>query len=413
MTQIEQQYRRWEGSHEGIWRRRWVIAGGMLQGCLKGKWLQRLVAGCWIAALGQIILLFFYSQLMSEGSAVYDLFAGDDEEDEGFTLVLSALSIFSKQNPELAISVPWKIVFGFYSLMLFWPTMLVLTVAVPRIISADLSSNAIILYASKAVSRWDYLLGKLGAVVGLIMLTWMGPVLFAWLGGNLLAPGWDYFWLTREALFSSLTFGLVGLGFLAILILGVSALSPNAKVVTSAWLALWLLGWGMEAPAGKTRTDWMLHLSFRYNLSQVHTRVFSPGNTFDKLSAFRNSEGEISPLVRPMRIFTRMQNRELRWADRRARRLVYEEMNEQNPGYEKETQRLVALETDEERRGEIRMEREEARDVFRQELREKIRKEEAAKAIDRQARQFQGALVWLGLLMALSCGVIYLRLRPQ
>ena len=108
-----------------------------------------------------------------------------------------------------------------------------------------------------------------------------------------------------------------------------------------------------------------------------------------------------------------MQNRELRWADRRARRRVDEEMNEQNPGHEKETQRLVAQETDEERREEIRMEREEARDVFRQELREKIRKEEEAKAIVRQARQFQGALVWLGLLMALSCGVIYLRLRPQ
>jgi len=197
------------------------------------------------------------------------------------------------------------------------------------------------------------------------------------------------------------------------LTLGVSALSPNAKVVTSAWLALWLLGWGMEAPASASRTDWMLHLSFRYNLSQVHARVFSPGDTFDKLNAFRNREGEISPLLRPMRIFTRMQNRELRWADRRARRRVYEEMNEQNPGYEQETQRLVAQETDEERHEEIRMEREEARDVFRQELREKIRKEEEAKAIVRQARQFQGALVWLGLLMALSCGVIYLRLRPQ
>ncbi len=410
MTQIEQQYRRWEGSHEGIWRRRWVIAGGMLQGCLKGKWLQRLVAGCWIAALGQIILLFFYSQLVDSTSAVADWLGADDE---GFAMLVFSLEMLIKQNPELAVSVPWKIVFGFYSLMLFWPTMLVLTVAVPRIISADLSSNAIVLYASKAVSRWDYLFGKLGAVAGLIILTWVGPVLFAWLGGNLLAPSWKFFWLTREALFSSLTFGLVGLGFLAVLTLGVSALSPNAKVVTSAWLALWLLGWGMEAPASASRTDWMLHLSFRYNLSQVHTRVFSPGDTFDKLNAFRNREGEISPLVRPMRVFTRMQNRELRWADRRARRRVYEEMNEQNPGYEQETQRLVAQETDEERHEEIRMEREEARDVFRRELREKIRKEEEAKAIVRQARQFQGALVWLGLLMALSCGVIYLRLRPQ
>jgi hypothetical protein len=190
-------------------------------------------------------------------------------------------------------------------------------------------------------------------------------------------------------------------------------LSPNGKVVTFAWLALWLLGWGMEAPAEATRTEWMRHLSFRYNLSQVHTRVFSPGDTFDKLSTFRNREGEVSPLVRPMRVFTRMQNRELRWADRRARRRVYEEMNEQNPEYEQETERLVNLETDEERQEEIRMEREDARDEFRRELRGKIRKEEEAAVIVRQARHFQGALVWLGLLMALSCGVIYLRLRPQ
>ena len=85
----------------------------------------------------------------------------------------------------------------------------------------------------------------------------------------------------------------------------------------------------------------------------------------------------------------------------------------QIPEYEQETERLVNLETDEERQEEIRMEREDARDEFRRELRGKIRKEEEAAVIFRQARHFQGALVWLGLLMALSCGVIYLRLRPQ
>lgn len=410
MTQIEEQYQRWDGSHEGIWRRRWVIAEGMLQGCLKVKWLQRLVAGCWIVALGQIILLFFYSQLVDSTSAVADWLGADDE---GFATLIFSLEMLIKQNPELAISVPWNLVFGFYTLLLFWPTMLVLTVAVPRIISADLSSNAIVLYTSKAVSRWDYLLGKLGAVMGLIVLTWVGPILFAWLGGNLLAPSWKFFWLTREALFNSYIFGLVGMGFLSVLILGISSVSANGKVVTFAWLALWLLGWGMEAPAEATRTEWMRHLSFRYNLSQVHTRVFAPGDTFDQLNTFRDREGEISPLVRPMRMFTRMQNRDLRQAERRARTRVFQKMRELNPEYERETERLLQEENDPERRDEIRMEREESRGLLRRKLREEIRAEEEADVIRRQARHFRGALVGLGLLMALSCGMIYLRLRPQ
>lgn len=410
MTQIEQQYHQWDGNHEGIWRRRWVIAEGMLQGCMKVKWLQRLVAGCWIAALGQVILLFFYSQLVDSTSAVADWLGADDE---GFATLVFSLEMLIKQNPELAISVPWNLVFGFYTLLLFWPTMLVLTVAVPKIISADLSSNAIVLYTSKAVSRWDYLLGKLGAVMGLIVLTWVGPILFAWLGGNLLAPSWKFFWLTREALFNSITFGLVGMGFLSLLILGISSVSANGKVVTFAWLSLWLLGWGMEAPAEATHTEWMRHLSFRYNLSQVHTKVFAPGDTFDQLNTFRDREGGISPLVRPMRMFTRMQNRDLRQAERRTRDRVRMVMGEMTPEYNSETQRLLNEEKNPERQDEIRMEREESRDLFRQNLREEIRAEEEAEVIRRQVRHFRGALVGLGLLMALSCGMIYLRLRPQ
>jgi len=410
MTQIEQQYHRWDGVHEGIWRRRLVIAQGTLRGCLQVKWLKRLVAGCWIAALGQVILLFFYSQLVDSTSALAEWLGADDEQ---FAMLIFSLEILIKQNPELAVSVPWTLVFGFYSLLLFWPTMLVLTVAVPRIIAADLSSNAIVVYASKAVSRWDYLIGKLGAVMGLIMLTWVGPILFAWLGGNLLAPSWKFFWLTREALFNSLIYGLVGLGFLSLLVMGVSSVSPKGKVVTFAWLALWLLGWGMEAPAEATRTEWMRHLSFRYNLGQVHTEIFNPRNTFEQLDTFRGSDGENSPLVRPMRMFARMQNRDLREAERRARFRTFQEMREMNPDYERETQRLVNEENEPEERNQIRINREEQRHEQRQTLRDKILAEEEAKVIRGQARRFRGALAGLGILMMLSCGMMYLRLRPQ
>ena len=62
------------------------------------------------------------------------------------------------------------------------------------LITRDLASNAIIIYASKAVSRGDYLLGKFATAFGLLVLTWLGPVCAAWFVGNLLAPDWRFFW---------------------------------------------------------------------------------------------------------------------------------------------------------------------------------------------------------------------------
>ncbi len=410
MTQIEQQYQHWDGAHEGIWRRRYVIARGALEGCLKLKWLQRLVAGCWLAALGMIILLFFYSQLVDSTSALADWMGAEDAQ---LKMMIFSLELLIQQNPALAISVPWNLVFGFYALMLFYPTMLVLTLAVPRIIATDLSSNAIVVYASKAVSRWDYLLGKLGAVVGLLLLTWVGPLVFAWLGGNLLAPNWSFFWHTREALVDSLVFGLAGLGFLAVLALGVSSLSANGKVVTFAWLALWLLGWGMEKPAEETHTRWLRHLSFRYNLSQVHTRVFNPRETFTRLDEFRDEDGVESPLVRPMRMFTRMQNRDLREAHRRARGRFWGEINDKKSAHDEETERLTEQAENPTQADAIRIKREEEWNQIRAERRQMIMREEEEKILTHRQRSFGSALFGLGFLMALSVGVIAQRFRPR
>jgi len=84
-----------------------------------------------------------------------------------------------------------------------------------------------------------------------------------------------------------------------------------------------------------------------------------------------------------------------------------------NPDYERETQRLVNEENEPEERNQIRINREEQRHEQRQTLRDKILAEEEAKVIRGQARRFRGALAGLGILMMLSCGMMYLRLRPQ
>lgn len=411
MTQIEQRYQHWHGDHEGIWRRRWVIASGTLQGCLQVKWLKRLVAGCWIAALGQMVLLFLYSQLVDSTSALAEWLGADDPR---FMSIVLGLEAALNNSPELTVSVPWNLVFGFYSLLLFWPTMLVLTVGLTRVISRDLSSNAIVVYASKAVSRWDYFFGKLGAVIALMAITWLGPVLLAWFAGNMLAPSWEFFWLTRDALVHSVLFVLVGMAFLAALTMGISAVSENGKVVTFTWLVVWLLGWAMEGPAQHSNNQWLRHLSFRYNLGRIHTEVFNPGQGYGSLKNLRHDgEGNPASLEELMRVFIYMQDSELRRSHQRARRQARSENREARQLHQDEMERIREMEEDPQKQermlNEKRLEFEESiqarRDAIVLELEKDLRAQ--------RQRRFNGAVLGLGLMMTLAGGIVFQRLRPQ
>ncbi|HXP62658.1 MAG TPA: hypothetical protein VN829_19315, partial [Dongiaceae bacterium] len=151
-----------------------------------------------------------------------------------------------------------------------------LGMTIPLLITRDLARNAIIIYASKAVSRGDYLLGKFAAASGLIALTWLGPVCTAWFLGNLLAPDWRFFWHSRAALGHVLLFGLGSMSILSLLALGVSAVSAKEKSTPAFWYLWWIIG-GLVGPIAAQTRPWLQHLSFNYNLDQLALGVFRLG----------------------------------------------------------------------------------------------------------------------------------------
>ena len=53
----------------------------------------------------------------------------------------------------------------------------------------DLASNAILIYSSKALSRFDYILGKFGIAFTLLSLLCLAPLIAVWFVGNLLSGG--------------------------------------------------------------------------------------------------------------------------------------------------------------------------------------------------------------------------------
>lgn len=284
-------YRHWQGRHQGIWQRRQVIVVAGLQACLQNRWTRYLVSFCWLTALVQVALLFAVGQFLVADSIVVEWAAHLNPQLQAFVRGFTA---WLEQHPEISVGTVQNLLFYRYATFLVPAALVAVALAIPHLVSRDLSSNAIIIYASKAVTRLDYALGKAGVVLGLLTLTWLGPVLTAWFVGNLLAPDWGFFWHSRQALGHVLLFGVVAMFFLTLLGMGVSAVSPREKATVGLYVALWLVG-NAFVPLGAISQPWLKQLSFQYDLQQCALAIFRPDQD---LSTARNQVPVFGELFR-------------------------------------------------------------------------------------------------------------------
>jgi hypothetical protein len=276
MTLSRTGYQHWSGRRRNIWYRRRVIAFQGLGACLQGRWLKRLIMVSWSAALAQVAVLFFLGQLLVPDSLIV---RGLGNLNPQLRTIAQGLMVWLEQHPEVSVGVTQNFLFYHFSRFYLPVSMLSLALALPHLISRDLAGHAMALYASKAVNRADYLLGKLGAALGLLVLTWLGPLCTVWLLGNLLAPQWHFFWHSRAALGHAVAFVLISMLVLSMLALGVSALSTRDKVPVGTWLGLWLVGGfisrgpGREGVANPAQS-WLENCGVTFNLDQVAAALF-------------------------------------------------------------------------------------------------------------------------------------------
>lgn len=306
MTLHDTHYKHWDGAHLGIWSRRAVIAGNGLKSCLQVKWMRYLVTLCWAACLAQVALLFFLGQLLIADSAVVQWLGNLNPQ---LQAIGRALTTWLEQNPQISVRTTYNLLFYAFTSNLTTFTLIAVALAIPHLITRDLSSNAIIVYSSKAVGRFDYLLGKFATVFGLLGLTWLGPVLVAWFLGNLLSTHWHFFWHSRVALGHALLVVLASMAILSVLALGVSAISSQAKATVSLWIGLWILGNALVPIAHQTK-PWLKYFSLQFNLAQMSLAVFQLRNDFQLAEDNIPFFGE---LLRPMRRqqFAALQNPEI------------------------------------------------------------------------------------------------------
>jgi len=263
-------YKHWDGRHLGIWHRRAAIAAQGLKACLANRWMRYLLLLCWTGALAQTAVLFTLGQLLVADSLVVEWTAGLNPMLQSFAKLLMN---WLERHPEISVRVSQNILFCYASRWLLPLSIVAVAQAIPHLITRDLSSNAIVIYSSKAVGRMDYLIGKFATVLGLLTISWLGPLLGAWFFGNLLAPDWHFFWHSRMALANTLVFVVGGMIVLSLLALGVSAISSREKTSVAIWMVWWIVGYAFAALARQTK-PWLQHLSFKHNLDQLGLASF-------------------------------------------------------------------------------------------------------------------------------------------
>jgi hypothetical protein len=267
-------YQHWEGTHLGLWHRRWVIARNGLVASLENKWLRHLVVLCWIGGLAMTAVLFCVGQLLVADSVVVQWVGNLNPQLQSFAHLLTS---WLEQHPEVSVRTTQNLLFFYFAILLLPMSIFALGMSLPLLVTRDLASNAIIIYSSKAVSRGDYLLGKFATAFGLLGFTWLGPACAAWFLGNLLAPDWRFFWHSRVALGHLLLFCVGSMCILSLLALGVSASSSKEKSTPAFWFTWWILG-GVIAPIATHTQPWLRHLSFNYDLDQLALAVFRLGD---------------------------------------------------------------------------------------------------------------------------------------
>lgn len=265
MPIFDQGYQHWHGRLSGhAWRWLAITRHGVV-----AQWKARGVKWVVVAALGPALFLTAFL-------IIWGLIEQQSPRIEDQTPTFQILfRIFQlpeevRAGPKAYRSVYWTMAFYFFfSVQLFFSMLLVLLVG-PNLISQDLRYNAIPLYFSRPIRRVDYFLGKLGVIATYVAAVSIVPAVLAYLLGVAFSFDTNVFRDTGRILVASIGYGLVVCVSAGALMLAISSLSRNSRMVGAFWVCLWVLGpVAGEILTESTKQPWCQIVSYQTDLLRI------------------------------------------------------------------------------------------------------------------------------------------------
>ncbi len=280
-------YRPWRGQSTSPGSRWLVVAHTGIQRAWRSSWLKRLLLLAWLpgASLGLLVFLYEQMQVQDDISAraiqgmvvnVLEVPESAREQFRDFGGVLARRELSPGEERHL-----------FWSLLLLnlfrrsQPLILLQVVGLiaPPLISQDIRSRAFLLYFSRPLSPFQYILGKCSVVLFYSLLITLAPALLLFVAGVLLSPGFDVLAATWDLPLRILVAAAVITVPGTLLALTLSSLTTESRFAAAGWFAVWIFGWLLRATAGlfsAAGPD-----SLVWNLSLYHVTTDVAGRVLD------------------------------------------------------------------------------------------------------------------------------------
>lgn len=277
MPIFDQGYQHWNGTLTGHALRWWAVTRQGLRAQLRNRKTKYLVISAWVPAL---VLAAFL--------ALWGLFEQKSGLLQPFLFLFQALPEEIRQGPTAFRTTIWTIAFHWFLWIEVGICMLLVLLVGPDLISQDLRFNAMPLYLSRPMRRFDYFAGKLGVIVTFLSTVTVVPVLLAYIIGVAFSLDFGVVPDTWRILVGGVTYGLIVAFVCGVIMLALSSLSRNSRLVATMWALLWIVTGMVAQVLGESlNRDGAQHpwdvVSFTNNLHRVREEMLDTASAHDQL----------------------------------------------------------------------------------------------------------------------------------
>lgn len=243
MPIFDQGYQHWQGTLSSHTWRWWTITRQGLRAQLKSRWVRILVILAWLPGIALAAVLIFWGLLEQQAEIIRPLIN-----------LLRLPRELTEGARSFRIPV-WTICYHYFFLIELYVSMLLVVLVGPGLISQDLRFNAIPLYFSRPLRRFDYFAGKLGVIAIFLGAVTVAPAIIAWVLGVIFSLDFSVIPDTFRVLVGAVASGLVVMLSAGTLMLALSSLSRNSRYVGAFWIGIWFISGSVGAALSGIHQD--------------------------------------------------------------------------------------------------------------------------------------------------------------